>query len=185
MNRKILIIMFGMVFIAIAGFFALQIPIKMRYDNLRDQLLEATYVAVHPLDAEAAGFLESVRESWEVHNLECPDSVFSEVSTATGVDESVEGVVNFYTHEIPEYSFFNLRRNLEEGVRAAIMAVALPSSVDNRIYHNDGICFIKLSENLVDVFEDTDDGLGRTLYLKVKNGEQDDGGQPATRPESK
>ncbi len=185
MNRKILIIIFGMVIITIVGFFAWQIPIKQRYDNLRDQLLEARHFAIHPLDAEAASFLESVRKSWEVHDHECPDSIFSEISSATGLDESVEGVVNFHTHEIPEYSFFNLRRNAEEGVRATTMLVALPISVDNQIYHNDGICFIKLNENLVEVFKDTDEGLGRTLYLKAKNGEQDGARQPATRSESK
>jgi hypothetical protein len=171
--------------IAIGGFFAWQMAMKTNYDKLRYQMVEVPRFAIHPLDAEADDFLESVRESWDVQDRELPDSIFSEISSVTGVDESVEGVVNFHTHEIPEYSFFDHRRNAKEGVMATAMAVALPTSVDNRIYFGDGVCFIKLTGNLVEVFEDTEEGLKRTRYSIAKIGEQDAAEQPATAGESK
>ena len=172
MNRKASTVLLGVTLIAIAGFFAWQIPSKINYDKSRNQLLlEAPPLAIHPLDTEAAGFLQSVRESWEVLDHECPDSIFSEISSATGVDESAEGVVRFHAHEIPEYSFFNLRRNADELVMAIALAVALPTSVDQRIYSEEGLCFIKLGETLVEVYEDSDEGLSRTRYWKSTTGE--------------
>ena len=54
---------------------------------------------------------------------------------------------------------------------ATTMAVALPMSVDHRIYFEEGLCLIKLSENLVEVYEDSEQGLSRTRYMKAKKGE--------------
>jgi hypothetical protein len=157
----------------VGGFFAWQLAMKKAYDKLRDQMVDVPRFAIHPIDAEADAFLELVRESWDVQDHELPDSIFSKISSATGVDESVEGVVAFHTHEIPQFSFFDHRRNAKEGVKAIAMAGALPISVDDRIYFGDGVCFIKLTGNLVEVFEDTEEGLKRTCYSIAKIGEQD------------
>ena len=59
---------------------------------------------------------------------------------------SVSGVVNFHTHQIPEYSSSDAQQNLREGIRAATIGVARTQSLDGRIYCKEGLCFIKLSE---------------------------------------
>ena len=171
--------------IAIGGFFAWQLVMKTEYDKLRDRMVGVPRFAIHPLDTEADDFLRSVRESWDVLDRELPDSIFSEIASVTGFDESVGGVVDFHTHEIPEFSFFDHRRNAQEGVIATAMAVALPISVDNRIYFGDGVCFIKLTGSLVELFEDTEEGLRRTRYSLAKSGEQDAAEKPASAGESK
>lgn len=169
----------------VGGFFGGQIPMKIKYDKSRDQLLEqAPPFATHPLDGEMQAFLQSVRAEWKVHDQDLPDAVFSEISSVTGLDESVHGVVEFHTYEIPEFSFFKPRRNAQEAVMATTMAVALPVSVDQRIYVGDGICFIKFSDSLVEVYADTDDGLRRTRYWKGNGGKQGGGGTPAAHSQA-
>jgi hypothetical protein len=48
------------------------------------------------------------------------------------------------------------------------MGVALSQSLDGRVYVKKGLCFIKLNEKAVDVFEDHAQGLSRTLYVDSK-----------------
>lgn len=49
------------------------------------------------------------------------------------------------------------------------MTVAMSAPVDNRVYTGNGTCFIRLGESLVELFEDTSEGLSRTLYLNTKD----------------
>ena len=64
------------------------------------------------------------------------------------------------------------RRNAKEAIVATAQATALPRSVDNVIYVGDGLAFVRVSENCLEVFEDTDDGLRRTIYFRKKKGKQ-------------
>jgi len=120
-----------------------------------------------PIGEEEAGFLKNVRESWHTHEKECPDPIFSEVLETAEFEVSVSGVVNFHTHQIPEYSSSDSKQNLREGIRAATIGVARSKSLDGRIYCKEGLCFIKLSERVVEVFEDQGGDLSRTLYVEL------------------
>ena len=120
-----------------------------------------------PIGKEEAGFLKNVRESWHTHEKECPDPIFSQVLETAEFEVSVSGVVNFYTHLIPDYSSSDSEQNLKEGIRAATMGVARSESLDGRIYFKEGLCFIKLSEKALEVFEDQGGKLSRTLYVEL------------------
>ena len=56
------------------------------------------------------------------------------------------------------------------------LATALPASADQLIYTGEGIAFVKISEKCVEVFEDTTEGLSRSLYFEPADG--DGGGSP-------
>ena len=120
-----------------------------------------------PIGEEEAGFLKNVLESWHTHEKECPDPIFSQVLETAEFQVSVSGVVNFYTHLIPEYSSSDPEQNLKEGIRAATMGVARSESLVGRIYFKEGLCFIKLSEKALEVFEDQGGDLSRTLYVEL------------------
>ena len=120
-----------------------------------------------PIGEEEAGFLKNVLESWHTHEKECPDPIFSEVLETAEFEVSVSGVVNFHTHQIPEYCSSDSKQNLREGIRAATIGVARSKSLDGRIYCKEGLCFIKLSERAVEVFEDQGGDLSRTLYVEL------------------
>ena len=120
-----------------------------------------------PIGEEEAGFLKNVLESWHTHEKECPDPIFSEVLETAEFEVSVSGVVNFHTHQIPEYSSSDSKQNLREGIRAATIGVARSKSLDGRIYCKEGLCFIKLSEKALEVFEDQGGDLSRTLYVEL------------------
>lgn len=162
----------GIVIVLVGGFFGLQIPLKQKYDGIMNEATAATQFVAHPIDAEALSFLESVRGSWTVHSSESPDSIFAEISSVTGIQSTVDGVVEFHTHKTLPYSFFDFGRNAKESLVATVTVIASPSSIDGRVYHAYGTCFVKLAENVVEVFEDNENGLVRTLYMKAKSGEK-------------
>ena len=144
-----------------------QVTARKEYEKLRE-IIQGHELTRHPIDKEAAAFLEAVRGSWKVHEQECPDPIFSDVLATAGFEVSVSGMASFCTHRLPEYSFSDSVQNAREGVRAVTMAVALSQSLDGRVYVKKGLCFIKLSEKVVDVFEDHAQGLSRTLYVDSK-----------------
>lgn len=131
-------------------------------------LIRGHELVSYPIGKEEAGFLKNVRNSWHTHEKECPDPIFSQVLETAEFEVSVSGVVSFYTHLIPEYSSTDPEQNLKEGIRAATMGVARSESLDGRIYFKEGLCFIKLSEKALEVFEDQGGKLSRTLYVELK-----------------
>jgi len=139
---------------------------QKEYNKIRT-LIRGHELVNYRIGEEEAGFLKSVRESWHTHEKECPDPIFSEVLETAEFEVSVSGVVNFHTHQIPEYSSSDSKQNLREGIRAATIGVARSKSLDGRIYCKDGLCFIKLSERAVEVFEDQGGDLSRTLYVEL------------------
>lgn len=139
---------------------------QKEYNKIRT-LIRGHELVNYRIGEEEAGFLKSVRESWHTHEKECPDPIFSEVLETAEFEVSVSGVVNFHTHQIPEYSSSDSKQNLREGIRAATIGVARSKSLDGRIYCKEGLCFIKLSERAVEVFEDQGGGLSRTLYVEL------------------
>ena len=159
----------GTVFLLWVGWFVLLFPQMRAFAKLNET--ELPQFSTHPIEGDDERFLGTVRQTWVVQSREEPDSIFAQIAALTGVDESVEGVVTFYTFTIPEFSLVNPQRNQQAAVIAKAQAIALPISVDNRVYAGDGICFIKLTDELVEVMEDGADGLTRTLYAKPKAGE--------------
>ena len=139
---------------------------QKEYNKIRT-LIRGHELVSCPIGEEEAGFLKSVRESWHTHEKECPDPIFSEVLETAEFEVSVSGVVNFHTHQIPEYSSSDSKQNLREGIRAATIGVARSKSLDGRIYCKEGLCFIKLSERVVELFEDQGGDLSRTLYVEL------------------
>ena len=139
---------------------------QKEYNKIRT-LIRGNELVNYRIGEEEAGFLKSVRESWHTHEKECPDPIFSEVLETAEFEVSVSGVVNFHTHQIPEYSSSDSKQNLREGIRAATIGVARSKSLDGRIYCKEGLCFIKLSERAVEVFEDQGGDLSRTLYVEL------------------
>ena len=139
---------------------------QKEYNKIRT-LIRGHELVNYRIGEEEAGFLKSVRESWHTHEKECPDPIFSEVLETAEFEVSVSGVVNFHTHQIPEYSSSDSKQNLREGIRAATIGVARSKSLDGRIYCKEGLCFIKLNERVVELFEDQGGDLSRTLYVEL------------------
>ena len=151
-----------------------QVTAKKEYEKLRE-IIDGHELTRHPIDNEVAAFLEAVRGSWKVHEQECPDPIFSDVLATAGFEVSVSGMASFCTHRLPEYSFSDSVQNAREGIRAVTMGVALSKSLDGRVYVKKGLCFIKLNEKAVDVFEDHALGLSRTLYVDRRAEANSDG----------
>ncbi len=92
------------VVIVIVGFFIWQLKAKNRFDRLRAQVSQVTLSKVS-MDEAGETLLATVKGAWKLQTQEVPDSVFSEIASMTGLPESVAGVAEFFTHEIPEFFF--------------------------------------------------------------------------------
>jgi hypothetical protein len=114
------------------------------------------------------GFIGDVLDSWTVHTEECPDEVLTNVFELTKYDRSVQGLVSLYTHEIPPYSFVNAKRNQKESVIAATLNMITPITKDGCVYHAEGLAYLKLGDNIVEVYRDSKDGVKHTIYTKPK-----------------
>ena len=152
--------------IPVAGIAAPDALLKSEYEKIRNERNQAPMFAARKMDADAAKFLDVVKSDWESRSSECPDSAFAKIAGLTGVSEDVEGVVAFYTHKTPPYSAEDHRRNAKEAVFAAALTISLPISADNLIHTKEGVAYIRNSKNSVTVFEDTEKGLKRTVYVK-------------------
>jgi hypothetical protein len=146
---------------------------RKAYEKLRSRI-QGSELAGYPIDKEAAEFLEDARASWKIHKEE---PIFPEILATAEFEVSASGVVSFCTHQLPEYSVSDPEQNLREGVRALTMAAALSQSLDGRVYFKEGLCFIRLSEKAVEVFEDEVQGLSRTLYVNLKKEDKFLGGK--------
>lgn len=155
--------------VCLVGFFAWQISLKSRFDNLRERVSQGAQLKIVDMDESSEAFLTKVKDSWEIQTQEVPDPIFTEIFAMTGMPESVAGVAEFYTHQIPAYSFFSPQRNAREATIALAMAVSMPVSMDGKLYKAGEVCFVKLNDACVEVFEDTGGGLQRSLYYKGKD----------------
>ena len=163
---KSLLVLIGTVIIPVAGIAAPNVLLKSDYEEIRSERNQAPTYTARKMDAESTKFLELIQSEWESQLSKCPDSAFTKIAAVTGVSNDVAGVVAFHTHKTPPYSALDHRRNAKEAVFAATLTVSLPISADNLIHTRDGVAFIKNSKNLVTVFEDTEEGLKRTIYRK-------------------
>jgi len=157
----------SLVFLALVSFSSCGHSTAQKEYNKIQTLIRGHELVSCPIGEEEAGFLKNVRESWHTHEKECPDPIFSEVLETAEFEVSVSGVVNFHTHQILEYSSSDSKQNLREGIRAATIGVARSKSLDGRIYCKEGLCFIKLNERVVELFEDQGGDLSRTLYVEL------------------
>lgn len=156
----------GTVLIPTVAVAAPDAPLKSEYEKIRKERNQAPLFASRKMDADDARFIERVKATWEVQASECPDPNFAKIAALTGMEKTVAGVVAFHTHKTPPYSPEDPARNAKEAVIAATLTVTLPISVDSLVHTRDGLAYIKNSKDLVTVFEDTDKGLKRTVYVK-------------------
>lgn len=165
MKSRLPIFLVAIAVVVVAGFLCLRLSSKWNYEQLRELNAEAPTFAVRPFDAEVAAFLKKVQENGELLSSESPDPAYARIAEVTPWDASVEGVVALFTYEIPPFSFFDERRNGREGAKAAIRIAALPISVDGFLFVGDGVAYVRVSEEIVEVYEDTEEGLCRSHYL--------------------
>lgn len=170
---KPLLILIGSALIPAAGIAAPEALLKSEYEKIRDERNQAPAFAARKMDANTVKFLDAVKKDWELRSSECPDPAFTKIVGLTGMSNDVKGVVEFYTHITPPFSANDHHRNAKEAVIAATLTVSLPISVDSLVHTKEGLAYIKNSQTTVTVFEDTEKGLKRTVYVKPTKGEQD------------
>ncbi|MDF1711952.1 MAG: hypothetical protein P1U90_06910 [Akkermansiaceae bacterium] len=131
-------------------------------ENANSPLLELT-----PIDRKEQRFLDEVRKSWVALN---PDEDFDGLMPfceMNGMERSVEGLAKLLTYEIPPFSYWNHEKNLREVSRAGALSAVETRSIDGRLYYKEGVLFIRTRKDIVEYYEDTDQGVWFTFYGRV------------------
>ena len=139
---------------------------KIQYDKLRKERSEAPVFAARAMDEATTAYLKDVQANWVAKTTECPDTIFTKITLMVDMEPTTASVVRLHSHKMPPFAPGKDERNLREATLAAATMVALPISVDSLIHHKEGFAFIKLTDEFVQVYEDTEKGLKVTLYKK-------------------
>ena len=134
--------------------------------NLVNSYLNARQISEHlEVYGRLVGEMQAELAAW-LHEHDPSESLADARAPYVGTPASAASVVRLHTHKMPPFGPGKDERNLREATLAGAMMVALPVSVDGIIHHKEGLAFIKISNKVVQVYEDTGKGLKSTLYVK-------------------
>ena len=126
--------------------------------NTRSPLMQAIQI-----ETKERKFLEEVRDSWFLRGSIWPDDEMAEMCESVGFRPNTAGMVALYTHEVPPFSIFDKERNLKEAGRAGALSALKPRTTDHNIYWAKGIAYMIVCEDVLDCYEDTKNGIKRTI----------------------
>lgn len=113
-------------------------------------------------------FLKEVHESWVVLKTYEKNEGLVGLCELAEFDSTVEGLVQMLTHKVRPFSFTNSEQNLREVGRATgLSALDVDYSLDGKIYYKNGVAFMKFREDIVDYYENTEDGVRNIFYGRV------------------
>ena len=138
-----------------------------RYEKLRTDA-DSPLLQSIPIKQKEQEFLRDVQDSWFVRKSIWPDDTTAGLCELVGFEPTIDGFLALHTHEVPPFSIFDKERNLEEAGRAGALSQFKHQTTDNRIYWKKGVAYMIVRENIVDCYEDTDNGIRRTIYTKTK-----------------
>ena len=84
-----------------------------------------------------------------------------------GMERSGYGLAKLLTYEIPPFSYWNHEKNRREVSRAGALSAVETRSIDGRLYYKEGVLFIRTRKDIVEYYEDTDQGVWFTFYGRV------------------
>ena len=149
--------------------FGRQIPIKRKYEAARESFTTPVY-SRQPMDQTVVALLDTARTTW-ITKDPTDRSHLQDLLPSIGLEASVEGLVDLFTHEMAPYSFFDSRRNKREAIIGQTLVVLATISVDGKIHCMDGLACVRLTEDVIQVYEDTSSGLTSQMYWKPKSSE--------------
>lgn len=168
--------------IGLAAYLIVSLGVKNKYEETRTEL--AAYALTEtPMDEEIRALLSEARTSWiETHNkLGGPHA---DAVKTLGWEPSISSLIDLMTYRMPEYSLLSLGPNKRPLQIGMLQAVLLPISMDHSIHVSDDrqLALIRLSPNIVCVFQNEEGGLHETRYrLDSKNVESAVEGDAANR----
>ena len=143
------------------GYLVIQFSVKKKYDERRSALHSLSIVEI-----DDDQFLSEVVSSWSVTFTECPDEAMTLALELVNEGNSVNGIASIMAHEVSSFSFINDARNKRELIYMMVKSTIIPETVDGAFHKGEGIAYVQYRYNVVEVYEDTKDGIKKTLYCK-------------------
>jgi len=158
--KPILIVLFSIVVVIVAGFFTLGLLQKAKYDAVRERLDQELGKGLAPVTLNESK-LEEVSQ-WYVHSSDVGDaSVHADALKSLGKKPTVKNVVELFKIKMQPYAWLDWQRNRQNLNTAAVQATFAPITIDGSIHVSaDGsTAIIFVRDGIVFVFKDTPEGL--------------------------
>lgn len=172
-NKLRIIIVLFITFIVVC--LSLQIYEKAKYDEMLSWIRNPIFY-IHPMDEAEHQFIDNVKASWNIVGQTNTNKDFEGFLKRVGHDGTVKTFVYVGSSELPGFSFFNLGRNKRVVDIVNNLDLLVDETADNTIYYKDGLVYLRMkskgSSAIIQVYEDSDDGIKSTLYhVKLESGE--------------
>lgn len=151
-----------------AGWLAVSVYTKSRYDRIRKQQPVSAY-AVVPIDQEAEAFLSSVQSNW-LCKADATAGGEAEMVKLTGKAPSVRNLINACNYRMPPYNWFSHGQNHNAASLGLLQWLFPPTTVDKKWHvSRDEHLAMLYGTNRVYLYRDEGTNLRVTLYLRKEN----------------
>ncbi len=135
------------------------------YERLKEEANSNTFESI-AIGYKEERFLEHIQSSWVTFEIDDVKAPLMEFCEMTEFDQTVAGLVQALTHEVPPFSAWNIKQNFREVTRAGgLIGLDLESiSTDGKIYHKEGGAFLKVRNGMVEYYEDSEQGVRYFVY---------------------
>lgn len=156
-----------LVLLLIAGWFLVEIPAKLKYDQARREM-PASY-SVMPMDQPSVAFLAEVQSSWTCWS-DVTNGPDSDVLKLAGKQPSVHNLIEVFNYQMPPFQWFSPSRNRDAAVLNLLRAKFMPASLDKQwhVSADAHAAFLHCRTNIVLLYRDEPDGLRTMCYARKK-----------------
>jgi len=170
MKKEVILVVVVIVLLALSWLGVDYMSAMKSYDKLREESNSPILQSVE-FGYKEQVFLDHVKNSWVMLGDRSPDDGLLGFCRLLGFEQTVAGLVDFCTHEIPPFSFSDKEQNIREAGRAGALSQVPSISVDKKIYYKEGVAYLRVRDDIINYYEDTEDGIKSIFYGKVKKAE--------------
>jgi hypothetical protein len=168
MKKTFTILLSGLlVIMLVAGWFALEIRAKLKYDQAKQENNIA--YSVIPMGQQTITFLAEVQTNWTcwLDNTNGPDS---EALKLVGKTPSVRNLIEMYNYQMPPFRWFSPSQNRKAAAQNLVKAKFMPVSFDKQwhVSADEHIAFLLCKSNGVALYRDELDGLRASYFTSRK-----------------
>lgn len=179
MKSKIIIC--GAIAAALALWASVGISARTKYEAIRQEFNAGRFDVSKIIPLED-GRLKDVKTTWVLRRTGDWSKEEVEAFRLAGYRSDIQGLVGFWSDDMPPFSMTDQERNKLWIGRAALRNICFPERM--HYWLGKGVLFAA-NERYAVVYEDTANGLKYSAYTPTKSIDQAAGGEPTARPESK
>lgn len=165
MKRLLLFLICAVLGASIFHFVSL-LKAKSKYDEATGFFQKASFTSATATEKDDQ-FIAEITQNWDKHPATGISSEELEHRLKlAGFPYTLDGLVDFQTHLVPPFSYFDQGRNKKEVVRAAVMNIGSPIFGKGVIVSSEKYVYHQQPSGLINLFLRTKDGIRHTVLTK-------------------